>query len=422
MKRNILLVVVMLATSALGAQTKADLDAMVAKFRIYLNEQQPDSFYQMFSEQAKKSLTPEKAAQVLSGVYQQYGNLSSYELLHEDAGMATYKLTLERTKITLLIGLNKDIKMETFRFLPSKDESATDTVKKEKSNFIYKSPAGNIYGTLALPTGSKKVPVVLIIAGSGPTDRDCNSALGLTSNAFLMLADSLQKAGIASVRYDKRGVGESKAAVKDEASLRFDDYINDAIGIIKMLKEDPRFSGVYVLGHSEGSLIGMIAAGRESVAGYISVAGAGENLGKIAERQYSAQSDELGKKAKVILDSLKKGYTVKDIDPGLKMLFHPSIQPYLRSALRYDPSVEIKKLKIPVVIIQGTNDLQISVADAEMLKKANRKAKLILVDGMNHVLKQAPADREQNFATYNKPELPLSPAFMPGIISFVRHN
>ena len=415
------ILITMLITSAL-AQGNNNTDVVVAKFRSFYNQQQIDSIYKMFSEKGKASLTPDKAAQAFTGMYKQYGQLLTIEKLHEDGGLATYKSIFQRITLTLLVELTKDYKLETFRFLPYKEESTKDTAKKEPSNFIYKSATGNIYGTLTLPDGTRKVPVVLIIAGSGPTDRDCNSALGLKSNAFIMLADSLKKTGTACLRYDKRGIGESAHALKDEESLRLDDYINDAAAIIKMLKSDPRFSGVYVAGHSEGSLIGMIAALRENATGYISIAGMGEPMDKVIDKQIRAQSAEMADKAKIISDSIKNGYTVKDVPSLLNNLFHTSVQPYLRSCFKYNPQAEIKKLKIPVLIIQGTNDLQIGVEDAKMLKKAQPKALLLLVPGMNHILKQAPADREQNFATYNKPELPLSPGFIPELVTFINHS
>lgn len=310
------ILIIMLITSA-TAQSNNNTDVAVAKFRGFYNQQQIDSIYNMFSEKGKASLTPEKASQAFTGIYKQYGQLLTIEKLHEDGGMATYKSMFQRITLTMLVELTSDNKLETFRFLPYKEESTKDTTKKEPSNFIYKSATGNIYGTLTLPDGSRKVPVVLIIAGSGPTDRDCNSALGLKSNAFIMLADSLKKAGIASLRYDKRGIGESAPALKDEESLRLDDYINDAAAIIKMLKNDPRFSGAYVAGHSEGSLIGMIAALRENATGYISISGMGETMDKVIDKQIRAQSAEMADKAKVISDSIRQGYTVKDVPPLL---------------------------------------------------------------------------------------------------------
>ncbi|WP_197088647.1 alpha/beta hydrolase [Rufibacter radiotolerans] len=118
---------------------------------------------------------------------------------------------------------------------------------------------GNLKGTLLSPAGAKKMPVVLLISGSGPTDRDGNNP-AMKNNSLKMVAEGLQAQGIASLRYDKRGIAESKAAGISEADLRFDQYAQDATAWAQKLKQDKRLSKVIILGHSEGSLIGMIAA------------------------------------------------------------------------------------------------------------------------------------------------------------------
>ena len=201
--------------------------------------------------------------------------------------------------------------------------------------------------------------------------------------------------------------------------MRFGNYVDDAEGFIKQLKKDSRFSKVIIAGHSEGSLVGMIAAQKEKVAGFISISGASERVDKVIEQQLHAQSADLEDKATVILDSLKRGLLVKNVDPMLSNLFSPAIQPYMISWLKYEPKQEIKKLTIPVLILQGTTDMQVGVAEARELKKAYPKATLKIIEGMNHPLKQAPADREQNAATYINPKLPLSPGLMTSIVNFI---
>jgi predicted alpha/beta hydrolase len=118
---------------------------------------------------------------------------------------------------------------------------------------------GTLYGTQIIPTSNVPEPVVLIIAGSGPTDRDGNNPLGGPNNSLKLLAEGLAGHGIASIRYDKRGIGESSAAGTKEVDLRFDTYVEDAALWIQQLQADSRFSSVTVIGHSEGSLIGMLA-------------------------------------------------------------------------------------------------------------------------------------------------------------------
>lgn len=404
----------MLVAAACSAQS-ADIDAAVARFQRYYNAHQPDSMYAMFSPRVQGIMPEQKTREIFKQMYTSLGSLDKYEFTKQNGQIGLYKSVFAERTLMLMMSVDADHKVETFRFVPYQEDST-------RSNFIFKSPTGSIYGTLVTPSGSGKVPVVLIIAGSGPTDRNCNQA-GMSTNAYKQLADSLSMWGIATVRYDKRGVGESIAAIgKGEESIRFDDMIDDAAGFIKMLKSDSRFSKIIVLGHSEGSLIGMVAGQREHAAGFISLAGAGERADYLIVKQYTAQSPELGKKARIEFDSLLKGHTVTPTDPALAAIFRPSVQPYLRSWLKYDPATEINKLKQPVLILQGTTDIQVSTADAQKLKKADKKAQLVLIEGMNHVLKTAPEDKMQNVATYTDPGLPLAPGLVPAIATFVKQQ
>ena len=418
MKKILLVFILLIIANITKAQTHDDVNVIVGRFQFFYNNQQFDSIFNMLSDRSKVFLSLEKTKETFSKLTTQLGELKSYEFKKEEQDHSIYKTTFSNAILSLVVSINKENKLESFHFLPYKAD--TTTVSREKSNFVLKTPNGNIYGTLTMPVSKKKIPVVLIIAGSGPTDRNGNSDQGgLKSNAYKMLADSLQQAGIACVRYDKRGIGESSEALKVEDSIRFGDGIKDAEGFIKMLKADTRFSKVIVLGHSEGSLIGMVAANKEKAAGYISLAGIAERADVIIEKQLKAQSEELAANAKIILDSLDKGHLVKDVAPSLFSLFRPSIQPYMISWLKYEPKLEIKKLTIPVLILQGTTDIQVSVEEAQKLKKAYPKATLKLITGMNHVLKQATESYAENVATYSKPDLPLSQDLMPAIIKFI---
>jgi len=291
-----------------------------------------------------------------------------------------------------------------------------------ESEIILKTVTGDISGTLTIPDKIRKSPVVLIIAGSGPTDRDCNSPLGIKTNAYKMLAESFAVKGISTLRYDKRGIAKSKSAATSETELRFETYINDAIGWINLLYKDKRFSRIIVLGHSEGSLIGMVAAEQSEISGFISVAGAGSPADTILRQQLKKQlPPQLLTESDNILDSLRNGKTVSKINPVLFSLYRPSVQPYMISWIKYDPAAEIKKLRIPVLIVQGTTDIQVSVDDAMLLSAAKPDAKLLIIENMNHILKEAEADRQKNIATYNNPELPLKQGLGDEIISFIRN-
>jgi hypothetical protein len=289
-----------------------------------------------------------------------------------------------------------------------------------ESPISLKTVAGVISGTLTMPKdASGKIPVVLIIAGSGPTDRNGNSPqLQLRTNAYRELAEALGKSGIASVRYDKRMVGASQTGNK-ESDLRFEDYVDDAVGLIQMLNNDERFSKVIVLGHSEGSLVGMLACHDEPVKGYISIAGAGERADKILTEQMKSKSETQQQHFKALLDTLKKGKTIDNVDPGLWFIARPTIQKYLMSWCRYDPQHEIRSVKVPTLIIQGTTDLQVNTSNAEKLKKGKSDAQLVIIPNMNHIMKEAPSDRDQNLATYNNPDLPLKAELVPDIVKFI---
>ena len=288
-----------------------------------------------------------------------------------------------------------------------------------ESDIQLKTDSGAIAGTLTLPGKQTGVPVALIIAGSGPTDRNGNSAF-TRNDALKLLAHALADNGIASVRFDKRGIGGSMKAGKKEADLRFETYINDAADWIRLLKQDKRFSKIVVIGHSEGSLIGMVAAAQAGADQFVSIAGTGRPIDEVLKEQLETASEDLYQLSLPVLDSLKQGHLVNKVDGRLFTLFRPSVQPYMISWLRYNPQEEIKKLSIPVLIVQGTNDIQVPAVDAEKLAAAKPEAKLLLIEDMNHVLKIIRGDRQANIATYKDPSLPLAEQLVTGIVSFIK--
>lgn len=288
-----------------------------------------------------------------------------------------------------------------------------------ETQIILQTKTGQIFGTLTTPKEFTNIPVALMIAGSGPTDRDCNNPF-MKCDAFKIFAHELTQNNIASLRYDKRGIAESKEAGKKESDLRFDDYVNDAKEWIQLLKQDKRFSKVIVVGHSEGSLIGMMAAANADK--FISIAGAGQSADKIIKEQLSTQPKAVQDSTFPIIDSLLKGKTVDNVNPMLASLFRLSVQPYMISWFKYDPQIEIQKLTIPVLIIQGTNDIQVTVEDAKRLSKANPKSELVLIDNMNHVFRIVEGDRQANIATYNNTSLPIADELVKNVTSFILKN
>ena len=277
---------------------------------------------------------------------------------------------------------------------------------------------GNIEGTLLVPETDKTPPVALIIAGSGPTDREGNNPM-MTNNSLKMLATGLNKNGIASLRYDKRGIAKSKNAEFKESDFRFEHLIQDAKDWVALLNQDDRFSDIFVIGHSEGSLIGMIASQDSNVSKFISIAGAGQTVDKVIKTQLASQLPIVLEKSLPILDKLVHGETVENVPTMLNSLFRPSVQPYLISWFKYDPQIEIAKLKIPVLIIQGTTDIQVNGDEAKRLANANQKAVIKMIEGMNHIMKVAELDRQKNIETYYQPELPLAEGLIKSIVNFI---
>lgn len=278
---------------------------------------------------------------------------------------------------------------------------------------------GVLYGSLLIPDGMQSCPVALIIAGSGPTDRNGNNPF-MVNNSLKLLAEGLAEKGIASLRYDKRGIGASRFPGLNESELRFEHFVDDARQWLSFLGQNPLFGAKVVIGHSEGSLIGMLAAGRAD--GFISLAGPGRPADELLKEQLRNQPKKIREYAGKVIDSLKQGYQIQHIDPLLFSLFRPSVQPYLISWFAYDPAQELAQLKIPCLIIQGSTDIQVQASDAERLGNALPGAKLHIIEGMNHVLKTWVGPPEGNAATYNDATLILSVGLIEAITGFFCDN
>jgi pimeloyl-ACP methyl ester carboxylesterase len=282
---------------------------------------------------------------------------------------------------------------------------------------------GTVYGTELTPDGvSGKVPVVLLHAGSGPTDRDGNSTMLPGPNDSLRkLAEELAKRGIASVRYDKRGIASSALPAFREENLRLDDYIGDAAAWLRQLRADPRFSRVVMVGHSEGALIATEACAQGGADACVLLAGSGRPLDELLQEQLKDKLPPvLMDESDRILAALKQGNTVDKVSPPLLALYRPDVQPYLISTLRHDPRKAVAALKMPVLIVQGTTDVQVKVEDAKQLSAADPAAKLVIIDGMNHVLKMVPQDPAQQIQSYSTPTLPVAPQLVDALTSFVK--
>ncbi len=290
--------------------------------------------------------------------------------------------------------------------------------------------ASGLSATLLLPRNHailKTMPVVLIVAGSGPVDRDGNAGI-LKNNSLKFLAEGLAENGIASLRYDKRGIAKSATATIRENDLRFSNNSDDALIWYNLLAQDKRFSGIILLGHSEGALVVTLAAQavqnapQTKLKGVVLLAGAGSPASAILKAQLIAARlpDDLLKTALDILQDIEAGHKPDNIPPTLNSLFRPSVQDYLISWFALDPAKELAHLTIPVLIISGGRDFQVPPEEGRKLEAANTQSRLLPIETMNHVLKSAPEDRAQNLSTYSDPDLQLAPQLIPAVVDFIQ--
>lgn len=280
--------------------------------------------------------------------------------------------------------------------------------------------SGMLYGSLLLPRTEQPPPVVLIIPGSGPTDRNGNSPDGAHTDNLRQLALVLAKNRIASVRYDKRGVAASRPATPDERNLSVERYVADAVAWSRALKADPRFGQLILLGHSEGALIASLAAEASDASAVISVAGSGRPIDEVFRAQLADQVPaRYRQRVGQILDSLKAGHPAADVPLPLQDVLRPSVQPYLISLFRQDPAAAFASVKVPALIIQGTHDVQVDVSNAERLKAAKPDAELALIQGMNHMLRIAPQAASEQRESYLNPKLPQASELGTRVVDFI---
>ena len=273
-----------------------------------------------------------------------------------------------------------------------------------------------VQGTLLSPTGENQPPLAILIAGSGPTDRDGNQAL-FKNNSLKYLAEGLAEKGIATFRYDKRVIAQINNATVQEEKMTFEDEVNDALLVVNHFKD--KYKKIILIGHSEGALIGLLVAQKVVVSKFVSISGAGNSSATLIEEQIGKNAPQLKEESQKIISQLRKGELVENISPYLAPVFRKSVQPYLISWFKYEPTKEIAKLQIPILIVQGTNDLQVEDKEAQLLKEAQPKAQLLLIEGMNHVLKKVKT-LEENQQSYLNPDLPISGELVEGIASFIK--
>jgi len=274
-----------------------------------------------------------------------------------------------------------------------------------------------IDGTLLSPNAIEKPNLVIIIAGSGPTDRNGNQNF-LKNNSLKKLAEGLSTNNIATYRYDKRIVKQirNRNVNKD---IMFDDFIFDAKTVITYFKDLKKYNKIYIAGHSQGSLVGMVAA-KGNADGFISLAGAGQSIDNVIIEQVENTAPLFLEDTKRIFKILKTGKTTKNFPPALASIFNIDTQPFITNWMSYNPQVEIKELNMPILIINGTKDLQVFEAEANLLKEAAPKAEFKIINKMNHILVPIEGDSLENSKSYNETDRKLAPELIEAIVAFIK--
>jgi len=278
----------------------------------------------------------------------------------------------------------------------------------------------HIDGTLIIPNvDNGPTPLAIIIAGSGPTDRDGNQNL-MQNNSLKKLAVALAEKNIASFRYDKRVVKQLKSRNIDP-NTTFDNFVTDANAVLTHFQNKKDFSKVYIIGHSQGSLVGMLAA-TNNADGFISIAGAGQSIDNVIISQIAAMDSTLLEGTKKAFESLRAGETTSDYPMALGSIFRADVQPFIMNWMKYNPTLEISKLNIPILIVNGTKDLQVSEDEASLLKNASKNAELKIIENMNHVLFIIDGNELENSKSYNEPSREISKELIETISSFILAN
>jgi alpha-beta hydrolase superfamily lysophospholipase len=281
--------------------------------------------------------------------------------------------------------------------------------------------AGGLHGTFTKPSnGPERGPAILILAGSGPTDRNGNGPQ-LSTDTYRKLAEGFAVSGIRSLRYDKRGIGESRAMVAREEDVSFEDFISDAVTAAKSLSQRADVSSVVIAGHSEGAILALAAAPRTDARGIVLLCSPGRDLLEVIRAQLKGRLPaKLDIHANTILDELVAGRRVADVPQPLQVLFRPSVQPFLIGAGRFNPAKLIANATMPILVLFAERDIQVVRADLDALRVARPEARYVLLPEANHTLKTAPADLQGNLALYQNPAAPLDPGVVPPIVDFVR--
>ena len=292
---------------------------------------------------------------------------------------------------------------------------AVSIAQVKSEEITIKNDSIQLPGTLTF--SAEKSPLIIWVHGSGNVDRNGNQMPIVKANYIKQLRDSVNKEGISFFSYDKRTANKNNVAVMMKNGVNFKDFAVDVKTVVSHLKKDTRFTKITLIGHSQGSLVAMLAS--KDVDKYISLAGPSKSADKAIIKQIKEKAPFLDSINRAHFKELKETGNVKTVNPMLVSIFAKPNQSFLNSWIQYNPSKEIKKINIPTLIINGDKDLQVPISDAEELKKASPKSELVIIKNMNHVLKDIQKDKD-NLASYYSADFKLSKKLIETIVSFVK--
>ncbi|MDR6567534.1 alpha/beta hydrolase [Chitinophaga ginsengisegetis] len=396
-------------------------DQITTQFFEQLGKGNWDGARENMDANMKTKVTPDMLKGIWQQLEQSYGKWEAL-ISQKTAKEAAYDIILADNRfgkaiLTFRVVFDNNHRIAGF-FIAGTKLITTALLPYEETDTVTTTDGGILYGVLTKPVMKQPWPVVLIIAGSGPTDHNGNNPLSpaTNGNSYQQLAAALAANGIASVRYDKRGIGQSTGFKKGSSATSLDDYTDDAIAWIDHLqKNTQQFKNVAVIGHSEGALIGLMAAGRRSFKSLVSLSGPGECMDKVLLAQLKPKlADSLYNDVTVILNELRQGNNPQQVPAALSMLFNPSLYTFWKSTFHYDPCALLPAVKMPFFIIGGTSDVQVPPVQADILHNCKPGSQLLMIKGMTHALKDtAPVPAG------NQAPLPLSAQLVPSLVKFI---
>ena len=345
--------------------------------------------YTFFDETIKTKISETLLKETAEKLETQLGQFKSILETNNEKENYFYYSDFEKMKLDIKINFNDSNKIIGFFFVPHKEFKKENSLGKDlniKSNNI------ELKGTLLNPENGNLKKLVIFVHGSGPNDR--NETI-FENKPFKDIAENLYTKGISSYRFDKRTLLNPES-FNDKSTID-DEVTNDIINIVAYFKNDSQFLNfeIIVLGHSLGGyLLPKIANKSTQISKIILLAGNSRPLDKLIIEQYDylyklTPTQELKdaslkiKEQIVVLSS--KSFNLNT--PKEKLPFNLSAY-YWQSVLKYNPIKEIQKVKIPILVLQGERDYQVTMKDFELWKtslKNNKKANFISYPKLNHL-------------------------------------